>query len=481
MPRQVSWEQMQARFAQAHGTLYDYSQAQYAGTKAPIKIVGPAGDFWQSPEVHAKGHGDPRLSSAAQSLRQRDDREAFLAKAQRVHAGAYRYLQVVYVDSTTPVLIECPEHGMFSQRPNKHLQGQGCRACSYAKRAGDKRKPVEVFQEQAQAVHNGKYTYEAFVYAGAHVGGQVHCPRHGGFEVDPSNHLAGKGCPRCGHTVSKADGEIAAFLGDAAVLNARLGGKQWDVYLPQQRIVIEHHGLAWHSTRVLPLAQARERHREARLLAQSLGLRYVALYEDEWRDRRALCESYLRHLTGGSERVGARALRLAPVASGQARAFYARHHFLSAGAAGSLHMGLHDACGLVACMSMGVNTAQRGSAGDWCLTRYCTDGRTVPGAAQRLFKALLAQVPESVGLVSYVDLDKYDGGLYKRLGFVSDRVLAPDYWTVHGRVRKHKTATKRSALAKRADFDPAQSEYENCQRMGLYRVYHSGRMKLRFR
>ena len=71
--------------------------------------------------------------------------------------------------------------------------------------------------------------------------------------------------------------------------------------------------------------------------------------------------------------------------------------------------------------------------------------------------------------------------MYKRLGFVSDRVLAPDYWTVHGRVRKHKTATKRSALAKRADFDPAQSEYENCQRMGLYRVYHSGRMKLRFR
>ena len=42
----------------------------------------------------------------------------------------YDYSQVVYVNMHTPVIIGCPIHGDFKQRPNSHMQGAGCPYCA---------------------------------------------------------------------------------------------------------------------------------------------------------------------------------------------------------------------------------------------------------------------------------------------------------------------------------------------------------------
>ena len=42
----------------------------------------------------------------------------------------YDYSQVVYVNMVTPVIIICPIHAAFEQRPRDHMRGQGCPYCS---------------------------------------------------------------------------------------------------------------------------------------------------------------------------------------------------------------------------------------------------------------------------------------------------------------------------------------------------------------
>lgn len=61
--------------------------------------------------------------------------DEFVAKANAVHSNRYNYSKSVYVNGTTKIIIICPEHGEFEQRPYMHLQGQGCPVCAHAKRA----------------------------------------------------------------------------------------------------------------------------------------------------------------------------------------------------------------------------------------------------------------------------------------------------------------------------------------------------------
>jgi very-short-patch-repair endonuclease len=46
-----------------------------------------------------------------------------------LHGDYYDYSKVEYVNADTKVQIICPKHGLFEQKPYKHLQGQGCRKC----------------------------------------------------------------------------------------------------------------------------------------------------------------------------------------------------------------------------------------------------------------------------------------------------------------------------------------------------------------
>jgi hypothetical protein len=54
----------------------------------------------------------------------------FINSAKELHGNRYSYDKVQYVDSKTPVIITCPEHGDFAQTPNVHLSGHGCPKCN---------------------------------------------------------------------------------------------------------------------------------------------------------------------------------------------------------------------------------------------------------------------------------------------------------------------------------------------------------------
>jgi len=501
------------REAQAvHGDKFDYSRTVYEKTTGKVWIGLPDGSFVeQCAKAHLRGHipstlrGTRIASSIYHSSARASSRAAFNSYAEAHLAPLYDASEMAFVDWSTPVVLGCRLHGRFTALPRSLMRGSRCPHCSAAKRGERRSAPfAESFETRARIVHGDTYSYGA--YAANNRKMEITCPEHGVFLQNPHKHLSGNGCPKCGVLMggkqSKPQQEIYAWLlslplpdGTDCTYEHSIGGNH-HVDIRIGLLAVEYHGLFWHSTGSVGflkkpqwnLTRWSRRHLVKRLECERQGLRYIAIYEDEWRDRRGLVERYLKAQLGLAPRIGARKLSVCEVESSEARAFLAEHHWLGAGAA-RVYLGLRDRDGaLRAVMSGGPAKEHRGrgeSAGVWSLARYCTDGCVIPGGAKRLFDRLTAcaLADGAVEMVSYVDCDKYQGGLYEALGFDFDGDIAPDYWTLWNcspnTIRRHKTATKRCALRRLPGFREEETEFENCQRMKIWRIYHSGRKRYR--
>ena len=60
----------------------------------------------------------------------RKDQDNWIGECNIVHNYKYKYPLVDYKNNITPVTIICDEHGPFTQYPNAHLSGHGCRECA---------------------------------------------------------------------------------------------------------------------------------------------------------------------------------------------------------------------------------------------------------------------------------------------------------------------------------------------------------------
>lgn len=130
--------------------------------------------------------------------------EQFIEEARKVHRDKYDYSKTVYVNNYTKVCIICPEHGEFWQRAGQHLKGCNCAICAKDnKKIPNKTLGIETFIERANKTHNNKYDYSKAVYINSHNKVCIICPTHGMFKQEASEHLRGRGCPKCGNeTVS---------------------------------------------------------------------------------------------------------------------------------------------------------------------------------------------------------------------------------------------------------------------------------------
>ncbi len=63
----------------------------------------------------------------------RHTKESFIIAAKKRHGDYYDYSKVVYINNKVPVVITCPLHGSFLQRPDSHLHGKGCAFCGLDK------------------------------------------------------------------------------------------------------------------------------------------------------------------------------------------------------------------------------------------------------------------------------------------------------------------------------------------------------------
>lgn len=121
-----------------HNNKYNYDNVEYKNVDTKITIVCPDhGEFTQTPYCHLQGQGCPLCARQYKASKLRKTMEQFIKQAQEMHGDKYDYSLVNYVNCNTKVIIICPNHGKFEQKPVNHInRSQGCIKCLSCRKCG---------------------------------------------------------------------------------------------------------------------------------------------------------------------------------------------------------------------------------------------------------------------------------------------------------------------------------------------------------
>ncbi len=165
MPRKLTTEEFIARAHARHGDKYGYEKVQYVNNRTEVEIYCKACQkyFKQSPDSHLQGKGCRDCGyKASHPIMSVDE---FIQRARAVHGDKYDYSQVKIKTVSDDVIIICPDHGPFSQRPiNHYYMKQGCPKCGLIKQGMSLRSNTDEFIRKAHIVHGNKYGYDKVNY-----------------------------------------------------------------------------------------------------------------------------------------------------------------------------------------------------------------------------------------------------------------------------------------------------------------------------
>ena len=82
-----------------------------------------------------------------------------LTKFTEKHGTKYDYSKVVFHKMLEKVIIICPIHGEFLQKPIAHADGDGCDKCSREESGRLRATTIDSFINKARAIHQDRYTY----------------------------------------------------------------------------------------------------------------------------------------------------------------------------------------------------------------------------------------------------------------------------------------------------------------------------------
>ena len=416
-------------------------------------------------------------------MSKRKSNDEFIREAQSIHHNKYDYSKVEYTNNKTKVCIVCPEHGEFSQTPSDHLNGKGCPQC-----AGNVRCDKDTFIEKAKSIHNDRYDYSKVEYVNAHTKVCIICPEHGEFWQIPNNHLNGNGCPLCKNrkigdglrdTVedfTKKSNEIHDITDCLKALSPQQRNREIDVYIPSLNLGIEYNGLHWHSER---LGKDKNYHLDKLNKCNEQGIKLIQIFEDEWINRREICESKLKQICGlnRNPKIFARKCKVVEITDkNEAYEFLDKNHIQ--GRTGfTIALGTYYNNELV-----GVMTFKKEKEGYWDLNRFATDiNHQCIGIGGKLFKHFIRNYP-FIEIKSFADrrwTTDPKNNLYTKLGFEFDSFVPPTYWYYKDGeiVRHHKFGFRKQILHKRYGLPLDLKEGEMAERLGYVRIWDCGLIK----
>ena len=239
------------RSKSVHGDRYDYSKVKYIGSRKKVEIICRIhGGFWQNPYSHATGSNCTKCSGQYSH-----NTTEFIELCKKVHDNKYDYSEVIYNGNKRAIKIICKNHGIFEQRPNNHLRGEGCYKCGKESMADIARLTYDKFLKKAKKVHKGRYEYIGFESEYTTVDDtfiRAVCKKHGEFKQKVHPHLSGSGCTMC--NASKGEYRIKMWLDENNItyepqktfnkcINPDTKRRlKFDFYIPDKNLVIEYDG-----------------------------------------------------------------------------------------------------------------------------------------------------------------------------------------------------------------------------------------------
>lgn len=189
---------------------FDFSKSIFNGLTKPITYSCRIHDIEYTKEARQLLKGYCCRKCGTQDRKQTlIDRykPIFFELAPKLHNGYYTYNNVNYQGETVPVMITCPKHGDFPQKPHKHLGNeekgrppQGCNICGDERAHDKQRGTTHGFIIDAKTKHEiDHYNYDSVIYVNCDTPVDIYCNIHNKmFKQTPYNHLSGSGCIDCG-------------------------------------------------------------------------------------------------------------------------------------------------------------------------------------------------------------------------------------------------------------------------------------------
>ncbi len=413
-----------------------------------------------------------------------------------------------YENVTTRVNIKCQKHQQdFTCLPARCLDAQRITGCPVCNREHWHENGLKGNQKAVKLkVGRAKKEFYAFIrkqpnflllgkYKNARSDIKFWCKKHHQpFEIswDKISSYKMVGCPQC-KVVSTFEREVREYLinllGKKSLLLGKrkiILGKHYkpDIIIPSLKLVIECNGVYYHSQQSVD--DDKWKHYRRYKAFESIDYTMISIWEDDWNQRNAAIKCFLQTQLKPELSVtyDARKFQVKEITQHQANQGLMKYH--PQGPVYGQHKWLaliNDQCKIIACMGFSTtsrpvllkkNTAE--------LTRFCSKGR-VRGGASRLIFHYLKSNANIEKIISFSDNDYFTGGMYPAIGFKFAGEVPPDYSTVWGNQRHHKSFTKRSNLVKLAQqgrivFNPSTMTEKSCLEYNKIRLaWNSGKKR----
>ena len=375
--------------------------------------------------------------------------------------------------------------------PNKRAQGRGCPVCSGHRVVGG-------FNDLSKDEHVSKLFHPTLnepitleqISRGSNKNLWWLCPTCANTWQAYVYNIAGnsqQGCPTCAekskYFVSQGENEVAVFiesLGFTVVRNTftyTYPGSV-DIFIPSHNLAIEFNGLYWHSESA---GKTPRSHIEKLKKLHTNSISLLVVWEDDWKHKRLIIESMIKHKLGVSDKstaVAARKTNLVELASPLGRQFLAINHIQGA-AKSSLYFGLTD-LGTGELVAVIAYKIQKNVA---YLDRYATS-RIVPGGFTRLLKHTIdrLKVLGVTKIVTFADSTVSQGALYHLAGFVEEAPLPPDYKYLYKKKRHHKFGFRKIRFMRDPNlvFKEGLTEKQLASLNNISRIWDYGKQKYVF-
>ena len=471
-----------------HTKNFDFSETTYINNSTKVKIFCKCkddngvehGDFLINPGHLLSGQGCPKCRYIKSASKNRRTINEVISSANEVHKNKYDYSLIEkYKNDRIKYPIICPEHGVFYQTLNNHIKAkQGCPICGRIKSDESRRYTFEDFASKAQLVHNGKYEYNDNNYIGTSVKIGITCKKHGVFYMEPGNHLAGQGCPKCAFVSSKGEKEVFEFIKcivgeDNVSQHDRniLKGEELDIFIPSVNLAIEYNGLYWHSE----ISKDKNYHLNKTNKCNNSGITLFHIFEDEWAEKKEIVKSMLSLLLNNDIKIYSSQCLLKEVTSKESNIFLENNH-IKGKCKSKIRYGLYYNNQLVTLMVFEkINYLKHDdNIQSWKLLRFCNKiGYNIIDGDITLFRYFIKNnIVDEVNY--YMDMRYPKDNMYKNLGFTQYNKTKPNYYYIVGNKRLSKNNIHKTIFSDKYSRYSDKTEKDFCDKKKFYRIYDCG-------
>lgn len=464
-----------------HGDRYNYSAINYVNRRTPVIIIcGEHGEFKQEPRRHLEGKGCQKCGviKCKKSLSRSVDQ--FIELCVEKHGNRYDYSKVEYVNDTTKVIIICPKHGKFVQRPSTHLsieKAGDCPQCADGNRQSELSWSFADFLAISQKNHIIQFDYSLVQWTKANSTITVICPEHGTFKCHARYHAHGtNSCAQCG--LSQPQNILTSRLKSAGYqieINNRdlIKPYEIDIFLPQHNVGIECNGIYYHSYNAPETTEQKRRHQIKTDVSSAAGIQLLQFTDNEIKHRSDLIISMIKSKTGQSHRIYARHCEIRWLKNADTKDFLDNNH-MGGFRPARFSIGLYHHNCLV-----GVLTISKNAQYEWEIIRsaYVANTIVIGGFAKMLRHFMRVHNPATI--MTYADRRFSSGRSYISNGFNIIAITKPNYQYCKSENTWSRQYFQKHKLRNRLkNYYPELSESLNMFANGYRRLWDAGHIKL---